>query len=93
MQRLDSQANLDFCREQMTNVDPEVMKKANRVKLTVNSLMTSLHQDYQGAHPEVQRLLYNALSALEAGSMWAVKAMTSEFYKGNKAASKPEMDT
>lgn len=47
------------------------------IKLQTNDLMTGLLRESQRInHPEVHRLVHNAMTAYEEASMWAVKALT-----------------
>lgn len=81
MWRTDRNGNPDFCRVEITPVNPAAKSLAERIKLETNALMALCLNEHRTAkHAEVQRLLVNALGAYEEASMWAVKALTCELW-------------
>ena len=95
MQRLDSQGNMDFCREKFTPVSQEAQDLIRQIKLQTNALMAIIHKEYYAnQNHDVKRMLYEAMKQFEDASMWAVKGLTSEHRAGNVPESqKPNLDT
>ena len=92
--RVDSRGFPDICREQFTPVSEEAQQHIRQIKLTCNSLigLCKSHQRPMG-DAEVNRLLQLAVTYFENGSMWAVKALTSEdMYMNQKPTAASEND-
>lgn len=89
--RLDSQGNMDFCRERFTPVNQEATELVRKIKLQTNALMAILHREYYAnSHSEVKRMFYRSLEQFEDASMWAVKALTSEHRTGAQHPTEPQ---
>lgn len=71
----------DYARVSYTPISETNKQISTEIKLAVNELIQTMNnlQEAQTA-PEVRRLIALSITEFENGSMWAVKALTSEAF-------------